>query len=324
MMEGLCCATKPRMQFKEFSEKIVEYRMTNDLASRTWHDRVYWGMLLTILGQLFHITGGVFEKLLLGIYPVPQMVFVRSLLRILPLGIALLYTRETKNILRIEQPLCHLFRLATYVAYNYCMLYALSIASLTTNCALQYITPFFTLILSTWILKETISRHQWIAIGVSTIGVLVAIGSSGGFEIVFFVILLGSLVGSLNKILIRQLVATEHSLLIALSGNVALALVLVPANLTDWHPISWHDLGCFAIASFLTATAQYATVQALRFAQASILAPLDYTSLLWAGLFDFFMWEVIPSSHMTLGAILLICSNLYLLKSTTYKKKETS
>lgn len=289
--------------------------MTEISLSRTWQDRVTLGIFVMILGQFFHVTGGIFEKMLLGVYPLPQMTFIRSLFRLVFLAALLIKQKEIKAVFSIQQPLVNLLRIVTYVAYNYCMLYALSLASLTASCSLLYATPFFTLILSAWILKEKIGKYKWIAFSVASIGVGIAMRSNSGFEWVFLVILFGALIGSLNRILIRKLVATEHSLTIAITGNAALALVLVPFIFMNWHSVSWYDLGFFATASFLTAMGQYATVQALRFAQASTLAPFDYTSIIWASLFDFLIWDVIPSSHFVLGIIIIIGSNLFLIKS---------
>jgi len=292
-------------------------------ASRTWQNHAILGIWMMIAGQLLHVVGGIFEKMLLGIYPLAQMTFIRTVLRLLPLCIVLLKQKEIKAILSIEQPFCHLLRLAAYVIYNCLMLYALSVTSLIKSCAMQYVTPFFTIILSAWILKEKIGMHKWLAISIASLGVLIAILPFGSFEVIFLVILFGSFVGSFNKILIRRLVATEHSLSITLYGNIAIALVLIPAILTHWNPVSWHDLSWFAIASFLTATGQYATVQSLRFAQASTLAPFDYTSIIWAGCFDFFIWGVIPTPYLILGTMIIICSNLWLLKSISQRQKES-
>jgi drug/metabolite transporter (DMT)-like permease len=298
--------------------------MTEISSSRTWQDRAALGIYVFVMGQFLHVTGGIFEKMLLGVYPVPQMTFIRSLLRLVLLAAMLLRQKEIKAVLSIQQPLYSFFRILTYIAYNYCMLYALSLASLTASCSLLYATPFFTLLLSALVLKEKIGKHKWIALTIASIGVSIAIRQNSGFEWVFIVILFGALIGSLNKILIRKLVATEHSLTIAISGNAALALVLVPFILMNWQVVSWYDLGLFTIAGFLTAIGQYATVQALRFAQASTLAPFDYTSIIWASLFDFFIWDVTPSSHFVLGVIIIVVSNLYLMKSIKWENSPSS
>ena len=293
--------------------------MTQISPSRTWQDRATLGICIMVFGQFLNLTGGVFEKMLLGVYPVTQMTFIRSLLRLMFFMFMLVRQKEIKSVLSIEQPVCTILRILTYVSYNYCMLYALSLASLTANCSLQYVTPFFTIVLSALVLKEKIGRHKWIAMIVASIGVMIATRSYGAFEPVFLVILFGSLIGSLNKILIRKLVATEHSLTVAITGNAALAVVLVPFIFMNWHPVSWYDLAFFAIASFLTAMGQYGTVQALRFAQSSTLAPFDYTTIIWASLFDFFIWDINFSSYFLLGIALIIGSNLFLLKSIKSK-----
>jgi drug/metabolite transporter (DMT)-like permease len=294
--------------------------MTQISASRTWQDRTALGICMVVFSQLLNLTGGVFEKMLLGVYPVTQMTFIRSLFRLMFFTIVLMKQKEIKSLISVEQPFCNLLRILTYVSYNYCMLYTLSLTSLTVNCSLQYVTPFFTIFLSALILKEKIGRSKWIAMIAASIGVVIAMRPHGGFEPIFLLILFGSLIGSLNRILIRKLVATEHSLTIAITGNAALALVLVPFILTSWDPVSWYDLAFFAIASGLTAMGQYGTVQALRFAQSSTLAPFDYTSIIWASLFDFFIWGIDFSSYFLLGIAMIVGSNLFLLKSLRSKK----
>jgi drug/metabolite transporter (DMT)-like permease len=274
-----------------------------------------------IMGQLLHVTGGIFEKMLLGVYPLSQMTFIRSAFRLVPLCFVLFRQKEVRSIFTVEQPMCHALRLLAYIAYNLAMLYALSATSLTKSCALQYVTPFFTLVLSRSILKETIDRQKWLAIGTASVGTIIAMRPLAQLDPIFFVILFGSFVGSLNRILIRRLVATEHSLTITLYGNLALALVLLPTLFVNFHPISLYDLGLFFLASCLTAIGQYATVHSLRFAQSSSLAPFDYTSLIWAVLFDFLIWNVTPAVSLIIGVCVIICSNLWLLKSMVGQQK---
>jgi len=287
----------------------------NIAFSRTWHDKAPLGIWLMIISVLVHVTGTVFEKKLLGIYPVLQMAFVRALLRLPPIFSALIKQGDLKAVLAVRQPLCHLLRLTAYVSYNCCMLYALSKASLVTIGSLQYVTPFFTIGFSVWILKEQITKHKWIAIAISFIGVLLTIQPGGEFTAISLLIIFASLIGSLNKILIRKLVSTEHSLTITLFGNAAMVVALLPFAIIYWIPLSWFDLSCFALAGILTASAQYLSVQALRFAEASTLAPLDCTSVIWGALFDCFIWAVIPNGYMILGTSIIIAGNLYLLKT---------
>lgn len=291
--------------------------MTNTFFTRTLYDCVRWGVWLMIANQLLQLTGAIFEKKLLGLYPFFQMTFIRSSVRVVIFFIFILKQGNIKETLAMKQPLCHLIRLTTYVTYNFAILYGLSLVTLTTSCALQYTTPLFTILLSSWILKEKIGKHKWIAVTLSSIAVLIAMQPHlKDFQVVSLIILFATLVGSLNKVLIRRLVSTEHTLSITLFGNAAMVLIFFPAVFMDWHPVSWNDFGYFTIAGVLTAAAQFTAVQALRFAKASTLAPLDYTSIVWAALFDFFVWGAVPTFYLILGTSIIIASNLYLLRAS--------
>ena len=287
--------------------------------SRTWDDRPHWGISLMLASILFHVSGNIFEKILLGIYPLFQMTFIRALFRLIPLFIFLLRNKDIKAVLSMQQPMAHLWRILSYVGFTYCLLYAMSKSSLTSTITLQYVTPYFILLLSAVILKEKISKQKWIAIGVATIGILIAIRPTVNFEMITLLIIVASLFGGLNKVLIRQLTATEPSISITIYGNLAIVLCFMPFIVTDWQPLVWKDLIYFLIAGILTATAQYTSVQALRFAQASSLASLDGTSLIWCALFDYCIWQKLPHIYLLIGVGIIIASNVYLLGSKQQK-----
>lgn len=290
--------------------------MTDLSASRTWLDRPLWGVWLTILGVFLLASGIVLEKMLLSVYQVPQMAFIRASIRLVPLLISLARLKEFKGVLASQQTGAHLIRLLAYVGYTYCILYALSNSSLAMIGTFQYITPFFTMGFGAWILKETMSRTKWIAIGISTLGVLVAMPPAGALSAMALLIVFASVLGSLNQIMIRRLTATEHSLAITIYGNVGLMLATLPLAFYDWRPVHWEDMVYFVFSGILAATAQYLSAHALRFAEASTLASLHCTSIVWGVLFDFFFWQVIPNSYLLLGAGIIIASNIFIIKSS--------
>lgn len=294
-------------------------RMENFSTSRTWADRPHWGICLMLTSILIHVTGNIFEKILLGIYPLFQMAFIRALFRLIPLFFMLLRTKEIKSVLSMQQPMAHLWRVLAYVSFTYCLLYALSKSSLTTTITLQYVTPYFVLLLSAWILKEKISKQKWIAVGIATIGIVIALRPSVNFEMVSLLVIIASLFGSLNKVLIRQLTATEPSISITIYGNLAMVLFSIPIVVMDWQPLAWKDMFFFLIAGIFTSVAQYTSVQALRFAQPSTLAPLDGTSLIWCALFDYCIWQKLPHIYLLIGVGIIIASNVYFLGSKRYK-----
>ena len=136
------------------------------------------------------------------------------------------------------------------------------------------------------------------------------------FEWVALLILAGTFLGALNKILMRRLAATEHSLAIAIYPNLVMIVVMGPILLSSWQPMPWVHWGAFAIVGVITAAGQYAIAQALRFTQASVLAPIDYSTFFWVVSLDLFWWGRSPDFFTLVGAAIIVGSNLFILYRT--------
>ena len=155
---------------------------------------------------------------------------------------------------------------------------------------------------------------KWVAMGIGMVGVLIAMKpGSGVFEIAAIIILFATFLGSLNKILMRQLASTEHSLAIATYPNITMILITFPFLITTWQPLSWHDWGFFGIVGVITALGQYLIAHSLRFAQGSTLASMDYSTIFWVVALDYMWWDQIPQAHKLIGAAVIVGSNFYIL-----------
>ena len=289
--------------------------MTSSLSeSRKLHNKAVLGVLLMLGGLALYALSDAFIKQLMGTYSVPQTSFLRAVTRLVPLSIAVFMQGGIKQIFATNHPTRHLTRLGVNIAYTYSFMYAFSIASLTTIYSLSYTSSLFMIVLSALILKEKVSKEKWMAVGIGMIGVIIAIRpGSGVFEMAAIVVLLGAFLGSLNKILMRRLASTEHTLAIAIYPNIAMILVTFPFLISKWQPLTLHDWGFFAIVGVITATGQYAIAQSLRFAQGSTLAPMDYSTFFWVVMLDFFWWEKMPDMYTVIGAAVIVGSNLYIL-----------
>ena len=287
---------------------------TPTVESRKLQNKAVFGVLLMIGGLALYALSDAFIKQLMGTYSLPQTTFLRAFTRLIPLSFAVLMQGGVKTIFATQYPARHLVRLAVNLAYTSCFMYAFREASLTTTYTLGYTSSFFMILLSAVILKEQVGKGKWFAVAVGMIGVLIAIRpGSNVFEKAALVVLLGTFLGSLNKILMRRLAATEHSLAIAIYPNIAMMLAIFPFLLFGWQPLPWHDWGFFAIVGLITATGQYMIAHSLRFAQGSTLAPTDYSTFFWVVMLDFFWWEKVPDLYTLVGAAVIVGSNLYIL-----------
>lgn len=272
------------------------------------------GIMLMLLGLAIYPITDAFLKHLMGIYSVPQTTFLRSFTRVIPLLVLACFQGGPLHVLATGHPGRHIVRLLVNLGSTYAFMMAFSMSSLTTIYTLSYTSPFFMILFSALLLKEEVDREKWMAVALGLLGVVVAIRpGSQVFEWASLIVLGGTALAALNKILMRRLSKTEHTLSIAIYPNIAMMLVTFPSVLGAWKPMEWQHWGVFAIVGVLTASAQYAIAKALKFAEASLLAPVDYSTFFWVVLLDACVWNTLPDMWTVFGAGIIVLSNFFIL-----------
>ena len=286
-------------------------------SDRKLQDRALFGFFLMTLGLLFYALSDAFIKHLMSLYSVKQTMFLRAITRLVPLLVAMYCQGGVRRVLGTSVPGKHLVRLGVNLVYTCAFMFAMSKGTLTMIYTISYTAPFFMVILSALMLKEKVTWERWVAVVIGMCGVVVAMRpGSSVFEWAAFLVLAGAFLGALNKILMRRLAETEHSLSIAIYPNLTMIAVTLPLLVTVWQPMPWSHWGLFAFVGCITALGQYMIVQALRFTQASVLAPIDYSTFFWVVALDFFWWEKGPDMFTLAGAAIIVSSNLYILYCT--------
>jgi len=82
----------------------------------------------------------------------------------------------------------------------------------------------------------------------------------------------------------------------------------------EWVAIRREDFWLIAAIGVAGALGQYAITEAFRMGEASAIAPLEYTALVWGVLFDLTFWGVLPDAITWLGAAIIVASGLYLIR----------
>jgi drug/metabolite transporter (DMT)-like permease len=277
-----------------------------------------------ILGLALYPISDALIRHLMESYPVHQTTFLRAAARLIPLFISTFFCGGPRSILATKLPRMHIGRLAVNLAYTYAFMYAFSMGSLTIIYTLGYSSSFFMILLSSCLLKEKIGLSRWGAMIAGLIGVAIAVRpGSGMFEWTALLVLLATFLGALNKILMRRLAATEHSLSIAIYPNIAMIASTLPFIYFTWTPMPFEHWALFGLVGIVTSAGQYMIAQALRFAQASTLACADYSTFVWVVSLDFLWWNKAPESYTLLGAAIIVGSNLYILYKTKEQKIPT-
>ena len=220
-----------------------------------------------------------------------------------------------------DRPILQILRPAFLVCSISSLFVGLTYLPLAEATAIGFVAPLFITILSVPILKEKVGIHRWIAILIGFTGVIIIIRPGGEFwQFVSIMPLLGAIFFALFQIFTRLLSGTEKTfttLFYTGLGGLGWSSILVPFV---WVvPSQIHILVFLAIGT-LGAIAHLCMINAFDFAEASLLAPFNYTKLLWVTVFGYWVFDDIPSLDMWVGSGVIVSAGLYVL----YREKKVA
>lgn len=246
--------------------------------------------------------------------PVFEIILFRNLFALVPLG---LYIARTTGweVLKTRRPFGHLARASVGLAGMICGFSAVQHLPLTEATALQFTSPLFMTALSALLLSEKVGRHRWAAVVVGFLGVLVMARPLPGHVDVLGVTLgiLSALGAAGAMVAIRQIADTERGPTIVFYftlGGVAIGAV---GSVFHWVTPDPRTLGFLVLAGLVGGVGQLLLTEALRQAPIGVIAPFDYTQLVWAALLGLVIWGELPGPLTLIGAAVVALSGGYIL-----------
>lgn len=247
--------------------------------------------------------------------PVFEVVFFRNAFAFVPLGLYIWRTAGFE-VLKTRRPFGHLMRSAVGLTGMVCGFSAVQHLPLTEATALQFASPLFMTAMSAVLLAEPVGRHRWAAVVVGFVGVMImARPLPGQMNVVGVSFGLLSAVGVAGAMVaIRQIADTERGPTIVfyftLAGTV---LGLVGSLLFGWVIPDVGTLGLLILAGFVGGVGQMLLTEALRAAPVGVVAPFDYTQLVWAALLGLVFWGELPHPATIAGSVIVAASGVYIL-----------
>lgn len=271
------------------------------------------GILLMVAGSAVLTMSDAVTKWLTAGYPVGQIMSIRAFFSLIPI-LVIVWHAGGLSILRIRNIRMQSIRAACAVASSFLFVGGLVYLPLADAIAIAFSGPLFVTALAAPMLSEKVGWRRWSAVLVGFAGVLVMLRPTGGaFQWYALFPLAAAGCGAFRDIITRQvrLSASPVAVLTLTMAAVGVAgLFTIPAG---WAPVGGIDLLLLTLAGILVGTAQYLVIFAFHMAEASLIIPYKYLSLIWAALYGFFIWGDIPESHVTLGAALVVGSGLYII-----------
>ncbi|MDN5782052.1 MAG: DMT family transporter [Luteimonas sp.] len=254
-------------------------------------------------------------KILSPHYPALQVATLRGA-SALPLVLGWsLATIGVRGLLRVHWPL-HLLRGVLGLVMMACFVYGLRTLPLTTTYAITFVAPLLVTAMAVPFLGEKVGPRRWAAIFVGLVGVLVVLRPTGQGMMTLggLAILLAAVCYAGAAITVRLLAQRDSTQ--AMVFWLMLILVVGGGALSwhEWLPIQPRHWWVIAGIGVIGTLAQVLLTEAFRRGEASFIAPLEYTALVWGVLLDVALWQVLPDGMTWLGAAIIIASGLYLLR----------
>ena len=220
-----------------------------------------------------------------------------------------------RPLLRVRWPL-HLLRGVLGIVMMASFVYALRTLPLSTAYSIFFVAPLLISALSVPILREYVGPRRWAAIVIGLLGVLVVLRPTGQGVLTMagFAVLLAALGYAVSAITMRVLARTDPTQATTFWLLAMMALGAGALALPDWVPLRGEHLWIIAGIGVAGAFGQWAITEAFSRGEASLIAPLEYSALIWGVLLDIALWGVLPDGMTWLGAGIIIASGLYLLR----------
>ena len=254
-------------------------------------------------------------KLLSPHYPALQVAMLRGA-SALPLVLAwALIGTDPGSLVRVHWPL-HLLRGALGIAMMFGFVYGLRSLPLSTAYAITFVSPLLVTAMAGPLLGEKIGPRRWIAIAIGLVGVLVVLRPTGAGMLTLggLAVLLATLCWAASAITVRLLAQRDSTQAMVLWFMAILALGAGALSFHEWRAIRSEHLWVIAGIGVTGTLAQIALTEAFRRGEASLIAPLEYTALVWGVMLDVALWGVLPDAVTWLGAANIVASGLYLLR----------
>ncbi|WP_223476447.1 DMT family transporter [Oricola indica] len=276
-------------------------------------DRTIAGIVMMCAGVACLSANDALAKFLLADYSPLQILFLRNVIA-LPFAIALTVRMGGIGALPSRKPAAHFLRGFLWIVATIMFFTSFIHLDLAEATALIFVAPLFITAMSALFLRERVGPRRWLAVCAGFLGVLIVIRpGTAAFETVSLLPVSTAFIYALLMLSARWVDARESvwTMLLYLTGASALLSAIVAPFV--WSPISPDDLPFFAAIALFGTAGMTMMTQAFRLAPAAIVAPLDYTGLVWATTFGWLIWSEIPDGPTFLGAAVIIASGLYVI-----------
>ena len=270
------------------------------------------GPLLALAAFGLYATHDVVVKHLGETYSVFQIVFFGGLLSFPLVALWLLQDRTDGN-LRARHPWWSLLRTLCVIGSGAGAFYAFTVLPLTQTYAILFATPLLITILAIPILGEQVRLRRGLAVILGLLGVLIVLRpgaeplNAGHLAAVF-----AAMCSATSSVVVRRISGVERSAVLMLWPMVGSVLIMGAVMPWVYVPVELVDLALMGLVAGFGFAAALLIIAAYRRAEAALVAPMQYSQIIWATLFGALLFDEWPDAWTMAGAAVIIGAGLYI------------
>lgn len=276
------------------------------------------GIVAMVAGIFCLATMDALAKYLGETYPIVQIVFFRSLF-VLPMAVVMAWlSAGGLASLKTRRPWVHLVRGVLTTAAIVTFFTALRFLPLAEVWTIAFASPLLVTALSVPVLGEPVGWRRWSAVLVGFAGVLIVVQPGmSAFQPAALIALLAAVCYALILITARKYAESESTpSLVFWSGLVPVVVsgAVLPFH---WTMPATGELHWFLVIGVLGGFAMLLLTQAFRLAPAAVVAPFDYTAMIWSVGWGWLIWQDVPRPTTWIGGAVIIVAGLYIMHRET-------
>lgn len=280
------------------------------------------GALLALAAFFVFSSHDALIKVLAATYSPVQIVFCIALFSF-PLILLMIATDRASGTLLPRNPAWVWVRGLTVAGSSVCGFYAFSVLPMAQVYAILFGTPLMITLLSVPVLGEKVGWRRGLAVVVGMCGVLVVLRpGSAELSLGHLAALASAAMGAMTSVITRRIGQQERAavlLLYAMAGNFVLMGVMMP---WVYLPMPGPDLAMMIAIAAMAFTAMQLVILAYRRAEAVVVAPMQYSQIVWAVVFGTLFFQEQPDAMTLLGAAIVIASGVYIVWREARRKVE--
>lgn len=288
------------------------------------------GILLSVAAFALFVCGDAIYKQLLTKYALPQLFMIQAVTTF-TLFLLIGFGTGRADKLKPKNRTLHGIRAVLATATGLGMLIGFQSLPLADAYAIVFSAPLIVTALSVPMLREQVGWRRWSAVLVGFIGVLVMLAPGGGdggpaLNWAALAVVMSAFAYATSMLMVRKAGGKEHPLAFGLVGTGSQAILMgVWALLViGWQPMQMTDFLLMLLVGVIAGGAVLSIMGAYQSAPAAVVAPFQYTQMLWGVLLGYLLFGDLPGTRTWIGCAIVMTAGLYILWRETVRARDVA